>query len=74
MGYYFLAKNFKGELKLGGPEAEKQSKDNIYLFEWFPIADLDKILFYPKDIGKKIKAKFLPQPHRTSLPDSSWLC
>lgn len=58
LGNYFLVKNFKGELKLGGPEAKKQSKDNTYLFEWFPVADLNKILFFPEDIGKKIIAKF----------------
>ncbi len=68
LGYYFLARKFNGKLKLGGPEAEMQSNDNSYLLEWFPIADLDKILFYPKEIGRKIQAKLFQMNSKKSSP------
>ena len=54
VGYYFLANKFSGELKLGGPEFERQSENNIYLLEWFPLAQLNNILFYPEKIKKII--------------------
>jgi hypothetical protein len=60
LGYYFLAKKYNGKLKLGGPEAKNQSKNNSYVLEWFPIDELKNILFYPEEIGKKIIAKFSP--------------
>ncbi|MBU0456534.1 MAG: NUDIX domain-containing protein [Nanoarchaeota archaeon] len=58
LGYYFLANKFNGKLKLGGPEAKINSKNNSYLLEWFPIEELKNILFYPEEIGEKIIAKF----------------
>ncbi len=46
-GYYFLAKSYNGNLKLCGPEAEKQTATNQYLHEWISIDELDKLLIYP---------------------------
>jgi 8-oxo-dGTP pyrophosphatase MutT (NUDIX family) len=57
-GYYFLAKEFLGELKLGGPEATRQSEDNKYIFEWVAINTLDKILIYPEVLTEKILQQF----------------
>ncbi|MBT3297847.1 NUDIX domain-containing protein [archaeon] len=54
VGYYFLAKKFKGELMLGGPEKELQSKNNIFLLNWYPINELKEILMYPIEIKQKI--------------------
>ena len=54
-GYYFLAKSFSGKLKLGGPEAERQSEDNQYIFEWLTIEELDGLLVYPEGLKERIK-------------------
>lgn len=53
-GYYFLAKEFKGELKLGSPEIDRQSEDNQYLFEWIPFEKLSSLLIYPEGLKEKI--------------------
>jgi 8-oxo-dGTP diphosphatase len=58
LGYYFLADQFSGELKLGSPEFERQSENNVYLLEWVPFAQLTNILFYPEEIKKIIIAKY----------------
>lgn len=57
-GYYFLVKGFKGRLKLGGPEAERQSKNNQYLFEWISLNSLGKLLIYPMVLKEKILKGF----------------
>jgi len=62
LGYYFLADKFSGKLKLGGPEVERQSENNVYLLEWFPLAQLESILFYPEKIKKIIITKYLNHP------------
>ena len=57
-GYYFLAKEFKGKLKLSGPEADKQSKNNKYLFEWIPLDKLNEFFIYPEGLKEKILKRF----------------
>jgi ADP-ribose pyrophosphatase YjhB (NUDIX family) len=57
-GYYFLAKEFKGKLKLGGPEVKRQSKDNKYLFEWIPLNKLNDFLMYPEGLKERILKRF----------------
>jgi len=51
---YFLAKSFNGELKLGKPEIDRQSKDNVYLLEWVSLKDLREINLLPESIKNKI--------------------
>lgn len=51
---YFLVKSFNGELRLGNPEIERQSKDDVYLLEWILLKDLQKINLLPKSIKNKI--------------------
>lgn len=58
-GYYFLAKKFSGEMKLGGPEAARRNKDNQYNLEWLGLKNLDNILLYPIEIAKKVKEAFI---------------
>lgn len=58
LGYYFLAKSFKGKLKLCGPEAKINSKDNKYLLEWTSLSKLKHILIYPKGIKQRILRRF----------------
>ncbi|MBT5023266.1 hypothetical protein HOK51_08935 [Candidatus Woesearchaeota archaeon] len=53
-----MAKDFRGTLKLGGPEAEINSDENSYLLEWFPINKLKSILLYSNNIADKIISKF----------------
>lgn len=53
-GYYFLAKNFSGKIKLGGPEIEREKTGNLYELKWVEIKDLKNILLYPKSIKEKI--------------------
>ncbi|MBU0963018.1 MAG: NUDIX domain-containing protein [Nanoarchaeota archaeon] len=56
--YYFLIKKFKGVLKLRGPEAKKQTKDNQYLLEWIPLSKLKKISLFPEEIKIKVLKEF----------------
>ncbi len=59
--YYFLAKSFSGKLKLGGPEAERQSADNQYIFEWLTVEELDGLLVYPEGLKERIKKSLILQ-------------
>ncbi len=56
--YYFLVKSFNGELRLGGPEAKRESSDNQYIFEWLSIEELDRLLVYPNGLKERIKEHF----------------
>ena len=58
-GYYFLAKSYEGDLKLGGEEAKINSVNNLYSLEWFPINEIKKALFYPEEIGRRILKRFI---------------
>lgn len=58
LGYYFVAKSFTGNLKLGEPELHRQSNTNIYLFEWVPVTKLKTYLLYPKGLKERIMKEF----------------
>ena len=58
LGYYFLAKSFTGDLRLGGPELHRQSDTNIYLFEWVSVKGLHKYLLYPEGLKERIIKEF----------------
>jgi 8-oxo-dGTP diphosphatase len=58
-GLYFLGKNPKGELKLGGPELFKQTQANKHIPEWVPLEKVPEIILYPEDIKKRVIEKFL---------------
>jgi 8-oxo-dGTP pyrophosphatase MutT (NUDIX family) len=56
--HYFLAASFSGELCLGGPEVQRQSRQNVYLLEWVPLSKLDDIPLMPKSIREYIFSLF----------------
>lgn len=41
--HIYVARSFQGEPKLGGPELERQSPENIYKLEWIAIEDVREI-------------------------------
>lgn len=53
--YFYLITEFTGTPKLGGPEKERSSKDNIYIPVWIPMNQLNKYEnLYPKEAREKI--------------------
>ena len=56
--HYFLAAQFAGELCLGGPEVDRQSRQNVYNLEWVPLSKLDDIPITPRTICEQIFAIF----------------
>lgn len=52
--HYFLCDCFSGELRLGGPEVERQSRDNVYRLEWVPLSALDEIPLRPRPLVEAI--------------------
>ena len=56
---YFLCKSFSGEIKLGGPELEKNSKENLYGLKWVPLKEIPEINLKPELIVEKIQKCFL---------------
>ena len=52
---FFLIRDFQGELKLGGPEAERASERNQFIPEWMEarrIAEAGNV--YPEEAAKKL--------------------
>src|SRR5690606_39450932 len=60
--HYFLCDGFDGRLHLGGPEAERQTQDNVYRLEWVPLSALDDIPLFPRYLAEKIYSLFSPPP------------
>jgi 8-oxo-dGTP pyrophosphatase MutT (NUDIX family) len=58
MEHYFLCGGFNGSLHLGGPEAERQSQNNVYRLEWVPLSALDDIPLRPRYLVEKIYSLF----------------
>jgi 8-oxo-dGTP diphosphatase len=59
-GLYFLAKDPKGEIRLGdGPEKQEQSADDSHEPVWVPLEDIQSLLLYPEKIKNRIIEKFL---------------
>ncbi|MGV8150387.1 MAG: hypothetical protein ACP5NV_01535 [Candidatus Woesearchaeota archaeon] len=54
-----MAEKFTGKLKLGGPESERQSVDNIYSFELIPLNKISSLRVYPGGLKKRILKRFL---------------
>jgi len=57
--YYFLVDSYTGELKLGGPEIERNSPDNSYALEWVPLHQVPQINLIPEPIKEKILKELL---------------
>lgn len=41
--HFYIAEEFQGEPRLGSPEKERRSPDNIYRLEWVPLENMDRI-------------------------------
>lgn len=54
METYVKAANVRGEVALGGPEAERQSAENQYHPEWVPLAKLGEVNLLPESVKEKI--------------------
>lgn len=53
--YYFLIKEFSGDMELGGPEKEKMNEQNQYYLEWVELSKIKEMLnLYPQEAVKKI--------------------
>lgn len=57
--YFFLVDKFSGELKIGGPEEERQSSSNVYRLEWIPLAKLKNIKLLPEIMRDRVLNEFL---------------
>lgn len=57
--YYFLVKNFTGDLCLGEPELSRQNENNKYIPIWVNLSDLKDIDLRPGEIKAKILEKFV---------------
>lgn len=53
-GYYYLIESFNGELRLGGPEALKNSPENWYQPEWIDFQKLAELNLLPEPVKIKI--------------------
>lgn len=52
--YYFLVDRYTGEMKLGGPEIERNSLDNSYSLEWVSIDKIVQLNLIPNFVKEKI--------------------
>jgi len=52
--HYFLASNFSGKLKFGGPELKKMSEENVYRLVWISFSKLNQINLLPVEIKNRI--------------------
>ncbi len=52
--HYFLATSFNGIVRLGGPELEMQSSQNLHRPEWIPLTEMAGIPLLPEFIKTKI--------------------
>lgn len=55
--HYFLVKRVSGELRLGGPERERQSEANFYEPMWVPIDRLCEYRLLPEELKQLIIAR-----------------
>ena len=52
--FIFSVENFSGEIRLIGPELERQNADNQYIHEWLPASALGGLLIYPAQLKEKL--------------------
>lgn len=53
--YYFLIKDFSGDMALGGPEKERMNEQNQYYLEWIELSKIkDMPNLYPKEAVKRV--------------------
>lgn len=52
--HFFLVTTFSGNMKLGGPEAARNSAQDNYVLEWHKISELKNIPLLPEEIKNKV--------------------
>jgi 8-oxo-dGTP diphosphatase len=52
--HFFLVTKFKGNLELGGPEKQKNSKQDQYILEWHDIDNLSDLNLVPSPLKEKL--------------------
>ena len=57
--HFYLIGEFSGELKIGGPEQDRQSSDNVYRLEWIPLPKLKNIKLLPDIMRDRVLKEFL---------------
>src|SRR3989344_5314609 len=56
--HFYLAEKFSGELRIGGPEEGRQSKDNVYRLEWIDLDNVANINLLPEDMKTRLLKEF----------------
>lgn len=56
--HFFLVDKFSGKLKIGGPEEERQSPDNVYRLEWVESEKLSGLKLVPETMKNRILEYF----------------
>jgi 8-oxo-dGTP diphosphatase len=54
----FPVSSFKGEMKLGGPEVRRNSKENSYELVWIPKEHIKHLFIRPQGLMVKMKEKY----------------
>lgn len=57
--HFFLIDKFSGELKIGGPEQDRQSSDNVYRLEWVALEKVSDLKLLPEAMKNKVLQEFL---------------
>lgn len=53
--YFYLIKDFSGEVELGGPEKERMNENNQFIPKWVSIKEMKKMdNLYPKEAKEKL--------------------
>ena len=55
---YFLTNNFSGAVRLGGPEAVKNSASDSYILEWHDLSEIPTLPLVPDLMKKKLIEHF----------------
>jgi len=56
--HIYLALEFSGDVKLGGPESVHNSKENNYVLEWHNISEIKDLTIYPTELKEKMVERF----------------
>jgi len=56
---FFLVTKFSGEVKLGGPEAERNSEDDKFILEWHNFEDIKNLKIVPIELKEKLLKFFV---------------
>ncbi|MBT3865756.1 NUDIX domain-containing protein [Candidatus Woesearchaeota archaeon] len=52
--HFFLVIEFSGEVKLGGPELERNCEEDKHILEWHNLNEIKELKLFPKPLKEKI--------------------